>query len=395
MTGVVRKAPRGQALMALAMVLAGWTTARLAWIDEGDAVRALPLQHAPSVARNRQPAPRRASAAHSGPEIALAAAPSRPAKPAGASALLWAASAPAAMEFLPPPAPLRFRPQQRQSGAAQRQWAYLASLGYAPAAQPAPEAAALRGAPGRGVLAPPLAAQPPGAFAPPRAAGAARDRWLLDLWGFYRRSAAPALAAGQGQYGGRQAGAVVQYRLAPDSRHDPRAYLRATIDGDGPVLASGVSARPLAGLPVSGFAEQRLHLAASAKGARHQSVIGAVTQLPPIALPAGASAEIYGQAGYAHGRQSTPFFDGQIIMERPLATGENGTALHVGAGAWAGGQDDAARLDIGPRLSLRLKLAASQGPVKGHARLALDWRQRVAGNAAPDNGLALTLSGSF
>jgi len=63
--------------------------------------------------------------------------------------------------------------------------------------------------------------------------------------------------------------------------------------------------------------------------------------------------------------------------------------LSVGAGAWGGAQDDAQRFDIGP--TLRLDLTVGEVP----ARLSLDWRERIGGQAGPDSGLAATLSTRF
>lgn len=382
MTAAAQKAMRGQALLALAMVLAGWTGARLAWIDwTSDTGMDAPSRNFATMAKARKTVPDERPGQQDRLATAPVFAPTRQPHHSSAPALLWAASAPAAMVIALPAAPLRSGYAPRRAGAEQRQWAYLASIGYAPSSPSPAMPMALQGAPGRGAGYAPAPA--------PRSTRASKDRWSLDLWGFYRRGSAPAITAGQSQYGGQQAGGVLSYRLAPASAHDPRAYMRATIDGDGPVLAGGMSAVPLPGLPLAGFAEQRLHLSASAKGARHQTVVGAITRLPPIALPVRAEAEIYGQAGYAYGRDSTPFFDGQVTVERPVTARNSGPALHIGAGAWAGGQDDAARLDIGPRASLRLKVA------DGHARIAVDWRQRVAGDAVPQNGLTLTIAGSF
>ena len=52
-------------------------------------------------------------------------------------------------------------------------------------------------------------------------------------------------------------------------------------------------------------------------------------------------------------------------------------------------QPGAARVDVGPRLTLRLP-EVGQG-----SRIALDWRQRIAGDARPASGLALTLASDF
>ena len=113
-----------------------------------------------------------------------------------------------------------------------------------------------------------------------------------------------------------------------------------------------------------------------------------VSELPPLALPLGAEAEIYAQGGYVGGKNATPFFDAQFTADRKLVL-RGPAELRLGAGVWAGGQEGATRLDLGPRASLRLRIG--QAP----SRLALDWRFRVAGNAAPASGPALTLSAGF
>jgi len=62
----------------------------------------------------------------------------------------------------------------------------------------------------------------------------------------------------------------------------------------------------------------------------------------------------------------------------------------VGGGVWGGAQKGAARLDIGPSATMTIGLGESAA-----ARLGLDWRFRVAGDAAPASGPALTLSAGF
>ena len=101
--------------------------------------------------------------------------------------------------------------------------------------------------------------------------------------------------------------------------------------------------------------------------------------------PLGIVAEAYAQAGYIGGKQGTAFFDAQAVADRRVLSAGFGE-VRLGAGAWAGGQEGAARLDFGPRASLRLPLAGMQ------SRVAFDWRFRVAGQARPASGPALTFS---
>ena len=195
-------------------------------------------------------------------------------------------------------------------------------------------------------------------------------------------------------YGASQIGALAQYRLAPASRRDPRAYVRAyraVVARGESEAALGGSIRPLAKLPLRAFAEVRYTRGAFASEVRPALFV--VTELPPKPLPAGFSLEAYGQAGWVGGDFATGFADGQITAARELVrfSGPGGAPLRLsaGAGVWGGAQKDAQRLDIGPTL----RLEWSMGPVP--ARLSIDWREQVAGDAAPQSGVAATLSTSF
>jgi hypothetical protein len=148
-----------------------------------------------------------------------------------------------------------------------------------------------------------------------------------------------------------------------------------------------VSPRPLPGLPVIAALEGRLTEQGGAR--RIQPVAMAVTQLPYFALPGGLRGEAYVQAGYVAGRFATPFADGQFRVDRALFSLGKAEA-RLGGGLWGGAQKGAGRLDAGPSASLALPLG------KGlFGRAAVDWRFRVAGDADPGSGPALTLSAGF
>jgi hypothetical protein len=152
-------------------------------------------------------------------------------------------------------------------------------------------------------------------------------------------------------------------------------------------LALGLSARAVPGLPVALMGEGRVQQSATAT--RMRPAIALVSELPPQRLPLGMEAEFYGQAGWVGGRDPTGFFDAQLTADRPLVDALPGTELRAGAGAWSGGQRGAARLDLGPRLALRTTVSGVP------ARLAFDWRFRVAGRALPGSGPTLTLAAGF
>lgn len=255
----------------------------------------------------------------------------------------------------------------------------LRSGGVAPAHQPVPPALSERIVTG----AAPDRAQP---AAMPR-----RDRWSLEAWAFWRDgSDSAAIAQGRvPSYGASQAAVVLNYRLAPGNHRDPRAYARAykaLIDGGEKELAAGLSARPLAALPMRMHAELRATHGAGRVDVRPAAFI--TSEFAPLALPLQMRAEAYVQAGYVGGRNGTGFADGQVHILRDLGKFDLGT-VSLGTAAWGGAQKGAERLDIGPSLRFDVKLD------KIPARLALDYRERVAGNAQPPSGAALTLSTRF
>lgn len=216
-------------------------------------------------------------------------------------------------------------------------------------------------------------------------------RWSADGWVLLRRGGgSAALAAIGSSYGASQAGAVLRYRLAPADPRRPALYLRGSAALNGTreqELAFGFSARPVPALPISAMAEMRATRTAS--GTRARPAAALVTELPVMALPFRLAAEAYAQAGYVGGRDATAFADGQVRVERKLL-GKGWAGLSIGGGAWAGVQEGASRVDVGPTASMRFRLTGRAG-----ARLSADWRFRVAGTAAPGSGPALSLSAGF
>lgn len=230
----------------------------------------------------------------------------------------------------------------------------------------------------------------------------ARRRWSLDAWLLWRDNPQPGAAlVGAGTYGASQAGAVLRYRIAPHSRFDPRAYLRATttLAGEREVEgAAGIAMRPLRRVPLDLMAEARvLRFMGDPKlrpsETRVRPAVMAVVGPPPIALVAGFRAETYAQVGYIGGEGATVFADGQLrtVRDVPLAgVLPEAFRLEAGAGAWGGAQTGVHRVDVGPS-------AAVGFPIGRHlfGRVAIDWRQRVAGQAEPGSGPVVTLSAGF
>ncbi|MBH0112488.1 hypothetical protein I5E68_05920 [Novosphingobium sp. YJ-S2-02] len=226
-------------------------------------------------------------------------------------------------------------------------------------------------------------------------AGAALSRsrrWSGDAWALLRSGTGGAISPGAlpATYGASQAGAVLRYGLAQGNPLAPAAYLRTTSTLGGmseTAAALGLSAKPLPKVPATLAMEVRVTEQSGKR--RVQPAAMVVSQLPPISLPLDGQLEAYAQAGYVAGRFSTPFLDGQLRTDREVLRLDRISA-RLGAGLWGGAQKGAARLDAGPSASVTMPLAKGT-----YGRLGLDWRFRIAGEAQPDTGPALTLSAGF
>lgn len=215
------------------------------------------------------------------------------------------------------------------------------------------------------------------------------SRWSADGWVLLRDDTITPIQSGLPSYGRSQAGAVFRYRLSTWNGRNLQAHVRASTAISAPherELAAGLSARILPRIPLRIAAEARV---GEQRGEiRVRPAAYAVTELPPIDLPAGGRGEVYLQGGYVGGRDATAFIDGQAKIQRPVV-GRREASLSAGAGAWGGAQEGVTRFDAGPTATLTFRLGRTR------ARLAADYRFRVLGDAEPKNGPALTLSASF
>jgi hypothetical protein len=205
------------------------------------------------------------------------------------------------------------------------------------------------------------------------------NRWSLSTWAFVRRGSAEQLAAA-GTLGASQAGARATYALTDRLALSARLYSPISrLKGAEAVL--GIEVQPLRTVPVRILAERRQAIGRDGRsafallahgGASEQRVLG------PVRLDA------YGQAGVVGLRSRHGFVDGAARLGVNLTED-----LKLGLGAWGAAQPGATRLDLGPQASYRLPVLG------GHVNASLEWRARVAGDARPGSGPALTLSTDF
>lgn len=191
-----------------------------------------------------------------------------------------------------------------------------------------------------------------------------------------------------GQYGGSQIGAILSYPIL--TKLDPELLVYGRLSAaltplTQKELAFGVRLHPFDDLPISLHAEKRL---SADSGRDRGTAFFAAGGTGPDPIVEKLALETYAQAGYVLGDDETYFFDGFATLQRAIMESDR-KKLSLGIGAWVGGQRNVARLDLGPRADFRIPLG------KKSARIAVDWRVRVAGDAQPKNGMAITLSTNF
>lgn len=400
-----KRSVRGQPLFALAAVLGSWVAVRAVMLDVAAFIPASPPdldlpRHVAANGHAGAPAARKTEPGQLPERLELADVPDTGLRGAASAVANWlrtlkggtahTAGYPVYIVLAP------LQPQEPAFAGGSPVLSAPGDVGVAPvrlaAAHQLLRMAALTGVPMQIDLASaagePAAApfHPVGHEAPPR------QRWSGDGWVLLRRGGNVSLATGgaPATYGASQAGAVLRYSLAPADGHKPAAYLRTTAALNGSherEAALGLSARPLPAVPVVASVEMRATDQAGRTRLRPAAMV--VTELPPFRLPLKTRGEAYAQAGYVGGKFATPFADGQLRVDREVVDMGKGE-VRAGAGAWGGAQKGASRLDVGPGATMRVGIGDSAS-----ARVSVDWRFRVAGDAEPSSGPALTLSAGF
>ena len=203
------------------------------------------------------------------------------------------------------------------------------------------------------------------------------DRISLSSWALMRSKGGPDSLSNSGTLGGSEAGARLMWRF------DPR--LAATLRTSAPInsqrgmeAALGLRYQPFADWPVA-LAVERRH---SFKDyGRNAFALFAEGGTYGKALPWQFSLDGYFQAGIVDFNNPDWFVDGQLAASRPIWRN-----FSAGLGVWGGAQPGLKRLDVGPRMSIK---------VGSRTRAHVDYRLNVAGNADPGSGATITLAGDF
>lgn len=212
------------------------------------------------------------------------------------------------------------------------------------------------------------------------------DRFALSAWLLARGGdGAPALT-GASALGSSQAGLRAAWRLDRADRVEAFGRLSTTgRPGDGAEAAVGVALRPHLRLPVQLVAERRQALAG--EGGRSAFAAYAVGGIDSVRAGP-LLVDAYGAAGVVGSRSRDLFAEGSAVARLPVAR-LGPVDLSAGGGVWAAAQPGTSRIDGGPRAQLRWR----DGPIR--PVISLDWRQRIAGDARPQSGPALTVGVDF
>lgn len=205
------------------------------------------------------------------------------------------------------------------------------------------------------------------------------DRIQLASWAMLRSRSGSASLASNGMLGGSQAGVRLLYRFDPHLAASVRTTTPIGSVTRGGEVAVGVRYQPFASIPVAFTAERRQ---AFGRGAGRSAFAlfaeGGVWDRP---VAAGFALDAYLQGGMVGPRHRALFVDGSATLTRPLWRNFSG-----GLGLWGGAQPGLSRLDIGPRLSMK---------VGRSMRAHLDYRYKALGNAEPGSGPVVTLAADF
>jgi hypothetical protein len=208
-----------------------------------------------------------------------------------------------------------------------------------------------------------------------------RNRFSGSAWALMRSDGAPSLASG-GQLGGSQIGMRLFFTPGPDALAITARVSAPLAQPAGREAAIGIALR---GRNVGLIAEQRFALD---KGGRDAPAIFAYGGVSDVKLPGGLRLDGYAQAGVVGIKNPAAFIDGAVRVERTIVTAER-ASLGIGGGAWGGAQPGASRIDVGPQIVAHIATA------KTNLRVSAEWRQRVAGNAAPPSGPSVTIGFDF
>jgi hypothetical protein len=219
------------------------------------------------------------------------------------------------------------------------------------------------------------------AIAPGLPVAISHNRFSGSAWALMRGNGTPSLASG-GQLGGSQIGMRLFYTPGREALAITARFSSPLSQPNGREAAVGIALR---GRNVGIIAEQRI---AIDKGGRDAPAVFAYGGVYDVKLPNGLTFNGYAQAGLVGIKSPAAFVDGAVHVERMVLKAEH-ASLSIGAGAWGGAQPGVSRIDVGPQVVARIAVAETS------LRVSAEWRQRVAGTTSPASGPSVTVGFDF
>jgi hypothetical protein len=211
----------------------------------------------------------------------------------------------------------------------------------------------------------------------------------ISAWAIMRPAGSVPNLATNGQLGASQAGVRIQQPLIRTDQHMLIAFnLRVSAPLDqrlGREAGLGLAARPIKQMPIELIVERRVALD---RGGRNAFAVIAAGGFDDKPLVRKVTASGYVQTGMVGFAQNDGFVDGAVRVERAVLDHDH-RSLRLGAGLWGAVQPNVARIDAGPILAVKQRLGAA------NFRISAEYRWRLAGQAQPASGPALTIGTDF
>lgn len=224
-----------------------------------------------------------------------------------------------------------------------------------------------------------------------------RKQWRIEAYSLMRKGRAGAFAD-RPLLGGGQSGARAGYTPDPLAHRPLELFGRfniahdwADVDRKSAQAAIGAAWMPLGRKGPSVSAERLIAVGKDARAAWALRVAGGAWHAADSRMPLDLSA--YAEAGIVGAKRRDLYAGGQALALYPILKGEK-TQAGVGAGIAGSVQDGDAgrvsRLEIGPGAQISHRIGAD-----ATIELRAEYRVRIAGDAAPGSGPAVTVATHF
>ena len=215
------------------------------------------------------------------------------------------------------------------------------------------------------------------------------NKLRISGWLLLRPESLGQTIATAGQLGGSQTGAKFSTELTSLGHEIELDGFIRTSAALTPVRAGeaaiGVSLRHTGRFVSELQFERRIKLS---EGGRSDFALVGSTSLYNVPITPRIKLEGYAQGGIVGIKARDLFIDGSVRVDRSLIESKN-NSFSAGVGIWTAAQPNVHRIDVGPHVTVKQRVA------KGTIRISGEWRFRLEGNARPRSGPSLSAGFDF